>query len=158
MRRVMILLLTLAFAGAACEGPTGPEGPMGPGGQAGPPGQTGPAGPPGPAGPQGPMGPAGPAGPPGPAGGGASRADATGTFGSSGSFTGLLPAAATANGTIPAISCYVSSNGETWLAVAQVPASSNSTYCGLTGISTSSPGITIINGTPGWRYYLIASW
>ena len=103
------------------------------------------------------MGPAGPQGPPGPAGGGAFRADATGTFGSSGAFTAILPPAATANGTLPAISCYVSSNGQTWLAVAQVPASSSSTYCGITGVG-SEPGITIINGTPGWQFYLIASW
>ena len=108
----------------------------------------------------GPQGPVGPQGPPGPQGaaGAVNRADATGTFGSSGSFTGLLPASATANGRIPAISCYISSDGRTWLAVAQVPSSSFGSYCGLTGIGTTSPGITILNGTPGWFYYLIAVW
>jgi hypothetical protein len=108
-------------------------------------------------GPQGAQGPAGPPGPQGPAGS-LNRADASGVFGASGSFTGLLPASATANGRVPAISCYVSSDARTWLAVAQVPASQFETYCGLTGIGTASPGITIINGTPGWFYYLIAVW
>lgn len=108
-------------------------------------------------GPQGPAGPAGPPGPQGPAGA-VNRADASGVFGSSGSFTGLLPASATAGGRVPAISCYISSDARTWLAVAQVPSSSFATYCGLTGIGTASPGITIINGTPGWYYYLIAVW
>jgi hypothetical protein len=108
-------------------------------------------------GPQGPAGPQGPPGPQGPAGS-LNRADASGTFGSSGSFTGLLPASATANGRVPAISCYTSSDSRTWLAVAQIPSSSLQTYCGLTGIGTASPGITIVNGNPGWYYYLIAVW
>lgn len=99
-------------------------------------------------GPQGPQGPAGPLGPQGPVGA-VNRADATGTFGGSGSFTGLLPASATANGRVPAISCYIILDARTWLAVAQTPASSFATYCGLTGIGTASPGITIVNGTPG---------
>lgn len=108
----------------------------------------------------GPQGPVGPVGPPGPQGapGSVNRADASGTFGASGSFTGLLPASATANGRVPAISCYISSDARTWLAVAQVPANSFGTFCGLSGIGTSSPGITIVNGTPGWFYYLIAVW
>jgi len=141
----MLLFLTVL---GACEGPMGPAGPQGP------------AGPAGPAGPTGPMGPAGPAGPPGPAGpGGAlNRADATGVFGSSGGFTGLLPAVATAGGSLPAIACYVSDDGTTWLGVAQVPATSNGTFCGLTGIGSATPGLTIINGPPGWHYYLIAVW
>jgi hypothetical protein len=61
----------------------------------------------------------------------------SGVFGSSGSFTGLLPVAAVADGRLPAIACYISSNGTTWLAVAQTPASSGAAYCGLTGIGTS---------------------
>lgn len=150
----IVLLLLLPLAG--CQGEAGPMGPEGP------PGPVGPQGPVGPAGPAGPMGPAGPQGPPGPVGpgggSGSSRADVTGTFGSSGSFTGLLPTAAVSGGTLPNIACYVSSNGQTWLAVAQIPLVSSDTYCGITGIGTGSPGITILNGTPGWRYYLIAVW
>jgi hypothetical protein len=80
----------------------------------------------------------------------------TGIFGSSGGATAIFPAAAVAGGSVPAIACYISNDGKTWLAVAYTPASSFSTYCGLTGIGTASPGITIINGTPGWFYYLIA--
>jgi hypothetical protein len=63
-----------------------------------------------------------------------------------------------ANGRVPAISCYISSDARTWLAVAQVPPSSSGTFCGLSGIGTASPGITIVNGTPGWFFYLIAVW
>ena len=103
-------------------------------------------------GPQGPIGPPGPAGPPG----ATLRFDGTGIIGASGSFTGILPADATADGRLPSIACYISSTGTTWLAVAQVPSSTAGAYCGLTGIGTSTPGITILNVTPGWRYYLIA--
>jgi hypothetical protein len=84
------------------------------------------------------------------------RYEISGTFGSSGSFTGLLPAAATAGGRLPAIACYISTGTTTWLSVAQVPATSSGTYCGLTGVGSSTPGVTILNGTPGWNYYLIA--
>jgi hypothetical protein len=149
------VIALLAFTLFACEGPMGPAGPQGPPGSIGP---QGPAGPAGPTGPMGPTGPQGPAGPPGPQGapGAVNRYEISGTFGSSGSFTGLLPASATAGGRLPAIACYISSGTTTWLAVAQVPSSSSGTYCGLTGIGTSSPGVTILNGTPGWNYYLIA--
>jgi hypothetical protein len=131
MRRLFPLLALLALA--ACKGAEGATGPQGPAGVAGPPGPQGPTG-------------------------SLNRADASGVFGGGGAFTGLLPASATASGRVPAISCYISSDAHTWLAVAQVPSSSFGTYCGLTGIGTSSPGITIINGTPGWFYYLIAVW
>jgi hypothetical protein len=126
------MLLSLILL-AACEGPLGPAGPTGP---------------------QGPQGPPGPAGPPG----ALNRADATGLFGPSGTFSGLLPAGATAGGSVPAIACYISNDGRTWLAVAQIPSASGDPYCGLTGIGTTTPAITIINGTPGWHYYLIAVW
>lgn len=117
-------------------------------------GCEGPAGPMGPAGPSGPQGPPGPAGPPG----AVNHVFATGQFGGSGSFTGLLPAAAVAGGSLPAIACYISSDRQTWLAVAHTPSEPGVPFCGLTGIGTSTPGITIINGTPGWWYYLIAVW
>jgi hypothetical protein len=131
LRKFLPLVALVAFA--ACKGADGATGPQGPAGPAGPPGPQGPAG-------------------------SLNRADATGVFGGSGAFTGLLPASATAGGRVPAISCYTSSDGRTWLAVAQTPSSSFATYCGLTGIGTASPGITIINGNPGWFYYLIAVW
>jgi hypothetical protein len=131
LRKCFAVFLLAAIA--ACKGADGPTGPQGPPGVQGPPGPQGPAG-------------------------AVNRADASGTFGSSGAFTGLLPASATANGRIPAISCYISSDARTWLAVAQVPPSSSGTFCGLSGIGTASPGITIVNGTPGWFFYLIAVW
>lgn len=84
------------------------------------------------------------------------RAVSTGVFGVSGSFTGIFPAAAVAGGNIPAIACYISNDGMTWLAVAQSPSVASATFCGLTGIGTATPGITIINGPVGWFYYLIA--
>src|SRR5687767_4597505 len=135
MNRPFLLALALV-ALSACKGADG---------------ATGPQGPPGPAGATGPVGPQGPPG-------SVNRADASGVFGSSGTFTGLLPASATAGGRVPAISCYISNGGRTWLAVAQIPSTSSATYCGLSGIGTGSPGITIINGPAGWFYYLIAVW
>lgn len=149
MRIWIAVVATLALM--ACEGPVGPQGPAG---QQGPAGPAGPAGPMGPQGPQGPQGPTGPQGPPG----STNYYYVTGTFSSSGSFTGLLPTGAVSGGRLPAIACYVSDTGQTWLSVSYVPASSGATFCGLTGIGTGSPGITIINGTPGWKYYLIAVW
>lgn len=117
-------------------------------------GADGATGPPGATGPQGPQGPPGPQG----ASGALNRADLTGTFGASGSITGLLPPSATANGRVPVIACYISSDRITWLAVAQTDEAGGSTFCGLTGIGTATPGITMIQGTPGWFYYLIAVW
>ncbi|HUS11682.1 MAG TPA: hypothetical protein VMZ30_14545 [Pyrinomonadaceae bacterium] len=145
MKRTVLVVAVVMMFGACSEGPMGPAGPVGPQGPAGPTGATGPQGP------QGPPGPAGPAG-------AVNRADLTGTFGASGSITGVLPSGATAGGRVPAIACYVSSNAQTWLAVAHTPSSSTAPYCGLTGIGTATPGITLINGTPGWFYYLIAVW
>jgi len=152
MNRIVAVVVALALV--ACEGAQGPMGPQGPPGQDGSPGPAGPAGAMGPPGPAGPAGPPGPVGPGG--GAGIHRAEVTGVFGASGSFTGLLPPAAVAGGTIPNIACYVSGDGEIWLAVAYV--TSTSTACALTGIGTNSPGITIVNGIPGWRYYLMAVW
>lgn len=148
-------MAVLGFVLLACEGPAGPAGPQGPPGSVGPQGPAGPAGPTGPMGPQGPTGPAGPPGPQG-APGAVNRYEISGTFGSSGSFTGLLPAAATVGGRLPAIACYINNGTSAWLAVAQIPSTTSGTYCGLTGIGTATPGVTIINGTPGWNYYLIA--
>lgn len=165
MRRATALLtvLALATAGVACEGPMGPEGPPGEQGPAGPQGPQGPQGPAGPTGPMGPPGPEGPEGPPGPPGpigppGATNRADATGTFGPSEAFTGLLPPDAVQGGTLPAIACYISDDGQTWLAVAHVPPTAADPFCGLTGIDTATPGVTIVNGFEGWFFYLIAVW
>lgn len=106
------------------------------------------------------MGPAGPAGPPGPAGpaGALNRSDASGVIGGSGSFVAFLPAGAAANGTLPAIACYVSLNGTTWLAVAQTTGTANWPSCGLGGIGTASPAIVLLGVPVGYRFYLIAVW
>jgi hypothetical protein len=86
------------------------------------------------------------------------RADFTGTISASGAAFASLPSAAVSNGRVPVIACYISSDQKTWLAVAQVPSVSTASFCGLTGIGTSTPAITIINVTPGWFVYLIAVW
>jgi hypothetical protein len=83
----------------------------------------------------------------------------SGRFDASGIATMLLPAEAVANGSLPYIACYVSSpSRETWISVAQIPLSSSDTYCALTGIGRSLPGVTIVNGVEGDFYYLIAVW
>jgi len=133
------LAMAAVFTLIACKGA---EGPVGPQGTQGATGAQGPAGPPGPQG----------------AAGAVNRADGSGVFGSSGSVTLALPVAATAGGKVPAIACYISSTTQTWLAVAQVPATASGTYCGLTGIGTSTPSITFVNGPVGWYYYAIAVW
>jgi hypothetical protein len=117
-------------------------------------------GPMGPAGPAGPQGPQGVQGPPGPAGspGSLNRVDFTGTLNSSGAVTVPLPAASVANGKVPVIACYMSSNRVTWLAVAQTPSESGFVFCGLTGIGTTSPSVTLVDGVPGYAYYIIATW
>jgi hypothetical protein len=117
-------------------------------------GATGPGGPPGPQGPQGATGPSGPVGPPG----ALNRADLTGVIPASGGGSAGLPAAAVANGRVPVIACYISSDQKTWLAVAQTPSVNTIPFCGLTGIGTTTPAITIVNVTPGWFFYMIAVW
>jgi hypothetical protein len=111
-------------------------------------GVRGEAGPPGPIGPPGPTGPAG----------ALNRIDATGVLDASGSFTLTLPTASIANGKLPAIACYMSEIGQTWLAIAYTPTSSGSPFCGITGIGSPTPGLRIVNGFTGWRFYLIAIW
>jgi len=83
---------------------------------------------------------------------------ATGRFDATGTFTMPLPASAVANGQLPIIACYVSTNQQTWISVAQVPVSASDTYCGVTGIGTSSPGVTLINGLVNDYYYIVAIW
>jgi len=106
---------------------------------------------------EGATGPVGPPGPPGPPGS-VNRADLRGAFSASGSATLILPLSAVAGNTVPVISCYISDDNQTWLAVAQTPPASTDPFCGLTGIGTASPGVTIVNGPTGFFYYLVAAW
>lgn len=133
-----LLLLTVALACKGADGATGPQGPQG---------QTGPQGP------QGAQGLPGPAGPPG----SLNKATASGIIGASGSVTLILPAASVANG-LPAIACYITADGHTWLSVAQTPSVTGFPACGIGGIGTSTPAIVFVNVTPGWGYYAIAAW
>jgi hypothetical protein len=145
MRHILALAALAATLVTGCKGADGATGPAGP---------TGPTGPTGQQGPQGTQGPPGPAGAPGLV----NRADLTGVIGATGGVTGLLPAASVAGGRVPVIACYISDTGQTWLAVAQTPSVTTMPYCGLTGIGTTTPSITLINSPIGYRYYLIAVW
>lgn len=153
--RPLVALLALMVV-QACAGAEGPAGPQGPAGPAGPQGPTGPAGPAGAPGAQGPAGPAGPQGPAGPAGL-VNRVESSGTFDVSGTFSLPLPAAATANGRLPFVACWISTDGSTWLSVSQVPGSTSDVFCGISTVG-STRSITIVNGVAGWRYYLLAMW
>ena len=135
---------------AACEGPMGPVGPQGPAGPAGPQGPQGVQGPAGPTGPQGPAGPQGPSGV-------VNRSEATGVFDATGTYTMTLPTASVANNRMPFVACWMSIDGRTWISVSQAPAVPGDVYCGLTGIGTATPGVTIVNGVAGWRYYVLAN-
>lgn len=150
-RPTALLLLLVACAGA--EGPAGPQGPAGP---VGPQGPTGPQGSGGATGPQGPAGPTGPQGPAGPAGV-VNRQEASGIFDATGTYSMPLPAAASANGRLPFVACWVSIDNNTWLSVSQVPATAADLFCGITTSGTTR-SITITNGVSGWRYYLLAMW
>jgi hypothetical protein len=69
-----------------------------------------------------------------------------------------LPASSVAGGKVPVIACYISDVGQTWLAVAQIPATDTDPFCGLGGIGTSTPAIVMVNAPVGYRYYIIAVW
>lgn len=149
MRR-MGLLVVAAMVLGACEGAQGPAGPAGPQGPLGPPGPSGPIGP---AGPQGIPGPQGPAGSGGGTDGGSSVTHfyGQGVIGSSGGVSVALPVSLPADA-LPVLSCYISSDGKTWLAIDHV--SSTGAVCGITGIGTASPAVTIIRVNPGWYWYV----
>lgn len=83
---------------------------------------------------------------------------ATGRFDASGTFTMPLPASAVLNGSLPFIACYVSTDQKTWISVAQVPVSASDTFCGVTGVGSATPGVTVINGIEGDYYYILAVW
>lgn len=108
-------------------------------------------------GPVGPQGPAGPQGPSGPAGS-VNRADFTGTIGASGGISVPLPTAAVANNKVPIVACFISENRQTWLAVAALPPEDGFPFCGLTGIGTGTPNVTLVDAPVGFFYYIIAAW
>lgn len=129
----LVIVALLTVGGCSKEGPTGPAGP---------------------AGAQGPPGPPGPPGAPG----ALNRADFTGVFGSSLGFVAPLPAASVAGGKLPALACYISDSGGTWIGVASFTGNASDPGCAIRNIGTSTPEIVIINGFLGWRYHLIVMW
>jgi hypothetical protein len=122
--KLCVMLVVLA----ACEGPAGPMGPAGP------------------QGPQGPQGLPGAAGAPGVG----TRATFVQTIGLSRSVTVELPTAVGTDPTkIPALSCYVSSDGQTWLGVND-GYSGTAPYCGVQ-FNASSRWVAVMNqGPAGW--------
>lgn len=138
MRRSLLILALLAACKGA-DGATGPQGPQGPAGAQGPAGQ---------------QGPPGPAGPPG----SLNRFEATGRNISAANVFIDIPLAAAADGRVPGLACYISSDRITWLATAYTPASTASPYCGLTGIGTGAPRVSLVSTPIGYYYYVIVVW
>lgn len=130
MIRSFAALLALTLIAGGCTGDQGP---------------VGPAGPPGPAGPQGPQGQ--------PGEGSAIRLVATGQVGETGGVLIGLPAGTDADD-LPATTCYISPDRQTWLVVDHLPPDESEPYCGLVGIGTATPGLALVNVTPGWYYYV----
>ncbi|MEI6740687.1 MAG: hypothetical protein WCK74_10315 [Gemmatimonadaceae bacterium] len=81
-----------------------------------------------------------------------------GRFGAAGMATLSLPASAIANGALPFIACYVSTDQRTWISVAQIPVSASDTYCAITGVGTGAPMVTLVNAFSGDYYYIVAVW
>ncbi len=130
MRRSILALLALTLIASGCKGDQGPAGPAGSQGVAGPPG---------------------PQGEPGE--GSAVRLVALGQIGETGGVLIGLPAG-TDEEDLPATTCYISPDRQTWLIVDHLPAGEEDPYCALVGIGTANPGLVLVNVTPGWHYYI----
>jgi hypothetical protein len=131
MRKSLLLLALVAAIG--CKGADGAMGPPGPQGQTG---ATGPAGP----------------------AGALNRFEASGTVASTANVFIDLPAAAVAGGRVPAIACYISADRTTWLATAQLPALTTTPYCGMIGLGTATPRISLVSTPVNYYYYVIVVW
>lgn len=145
-----IAILTACAGKDGATGPTGPAGPSGPVGPQGPIGPTGPQGPPGSAGPVGATGPAGPVGPTGATGAAApgTRLFYQGVVLADGTLrTDYLPTAASSNGTLPLIACYVSMNAAgPYLAVAS---DNSGTYNCMLQRDTTGLFVALTSAAPG---------
>jgi len=136
MRSLASLSLFAAFITlGACKGAEGPAGPQGA---------------------QGPVGQPGPAGVPGPTGA-LNRADFTGLTDANGAAVVSPPAAAFATGKLPFVACYVSSDGLTWLSVAQTPSFSNVPFCGLSGTGVTSE-VVLVHASANEHYDIVVGW
>jgi len=111
-------------------------------------GAEGPAGPPGAQGERGPQGPVG----------GVNRLEATGVIPGNGRATLSLPTSAFAGGTLPLIACYMSNDRATWINVSQLPSSTGYPYCGIAGVGSAAPIVSMLNVPPGYYYDIIAVW
>ena len=137
MSRILaVALIALLPLAVGCEGPEGPMGPEGP------PGAQGPEGPPGPAGED----------------GSALVYTAQGTLNASGTAVIALPADVVAEHGPPAVSCWVSSTGETWLPVDHTPTTENWPWCGYSNPSDADPAIVFVSssGFSGYHYFMRA--
>lgn len=101
-------------------------------------------------GPEGPMGPPGPEGEAGPG----THITFTGQFDEDGNATVSLPAEAGTIDNLPVISCYESSDGETWGVIADGWDDSDSTVCMVNENSDGSLNVVLIRGVPDWYYFV----
>ena len=100
-------------------------------------------------GPEGPQGPAGPAGEEGPG----TRITFTGVIGTSGGAVAVLPPAAGTAANLPALACYISEDGQTWLVLA-VDTNADAA-CGI-GANAAGQLAAVMTGVPvGWRYTFV---
>lgn len=85
-----------------------------------------------------------------------SRVDLTGRVTSDGIMLIPLPAAVTANGRVPLFACYLSPQGQNWLAVSHQPASGTDVpYCMLAGVGTTSGVSMALVRAPLNYFYVI---
>ncbi len=59
---------------------------------------------------------------------------------------------------MPTLSCFISTDKNTWLDVADTPTLSTFVFCGITGATTAAPSVSLINAPPGDFYYVIVTW
>lgn len=112
-------------------------------------------------GPEGPPGAQGPEGPPGPAGEDGESAlvyTAQGTLDASGTGVASLPADVVEEHGPPAVSCWISSTGETWLAVDHTPRTDGWPFCAYSNPADRGPAVVIVSssGFSGYHYFVRA--
>lgn len=103
-------------------------------------------GPEGPAGQQGPPGIEGPRGP-------GTRVTFSGVVDSLGAASAVLPPEAGTAQNLPLVSCYESETGVAWFVVGD-GYSLDSTFCVVGGDDQGPLVVVMLQGIPGWRYFI----
>ena len=59
---------------------------------------------------------------------------------------------------LPTVSCFISSDGQTWLSIDHSSQTEGWPFCGITGYGTSSPGVGIVSSAnlAGYFWYVVA--